>query len=119
MHYDPSQPEFTDEVIQRLPEFIINEQATLVLFSSYKQMQQARTALEHKLKCPILVQGEASRQHILKQHKERCQTHKPSVIFGTSSFSEGLDLPGDYLTNLQRWSDTNFACFEKRWYNIL
>jgi ATP-dependent DNA helicase DinG len=48
----------------------------------------------------ILVQGEQSRQHIIEAHRKRCDEDKTSIIFGTQSFSEGLDLPGKYLTNL-------------------
>ena len=48
----------------------------------------------------IQVQGEQSRQHIIDKHKKLCDDEKESIIFGTQSFSEGLDLPGKYLTNL-------------------
>jgi ATP-dependent DNA helicase DinG len=46
------------------------------------------------------MQGEDSRQHIISAHKALCDKNKRSIIFGTQSFSEGLDLPGKYLTNL-------------------
>jgi ATP-dependent DNA helicase DinG len=48
----------------------------------------------------IMVQGELSRQQLIEKHKKNCDNNKKSIIFGTQSFSEGLDLPGDYLNNL-------------------
>ena len=48
----------------------------------------------------IQIQGEHSRQHIIESHKKRCDKDQQSIVFGTQSFSEGLDLPGKYLTNL-------------------
>ncbi|MDR9828792.1 helicase C-terminal domain-containing protein, partial [Vibrio sp. FNV 38] len=43
---------------------------------------------------------DSSRTEILNKHKTLVQCGKTSVLFGTGSFSEGLDLPGDELTNL-------------------
>ncbi|WP_206485634.1 ATP-dependent DNA helicase DinG [Thalassotalea sp. G2M2-11] len=100
MNNEPSSPQFTDEVITKLPEIIKQDKATLVLFSSYWQMEQVAKALRDKHKLTIQVQGEQSRQYIIERHKKRCDDGKDSIIFGTQSFSEGLDLPGSYLTNL-------------------
>jgi len=97
---EPSQPQFTDELIKVLPNLIAQDKATLVLFSSYWQMEQVAKALREKHKLQIQVQGEQSRQHIIDNHKKRCDNELPSTLFGTQSFSEGLDLPGKYLTNL-------------------
>lgn len=96
---EPSSPKFTDELIQTLPEIIKQDKACLVLFSSYWQMEQVAKELRQE-KMIIQVQGEQSRQHIIERHKKRCDEEKSSIIFGTQSFSEGLDLPGKYLTNL-------------------
>jgi ATP-dependent DNA helicase DinG len=48
----------------------------------------------------ILVQGEFSRDALLKKHKSRIDSGHGSILFGTQSLSEGLDLPGAYLENL-------------------
>jgi ATP-dependent DNA helicase DinG len=48
----------------------------------------------------LLVQGEASRDSLLRLHKDKVKNGKGSMLFGTQSFSEGLDLPGELLTNL-------------------
>lgn len=98
--FEPSDQRFTDELIKVLPALIKRDKATLVLFSSYWQMETVAQALREKQKMSIQVQGEQSRQHIIENHKKRCDNGVPSVLFGTQSFSEGLDLPGKYLTNL-------------------
>jgi ATP-dependent DNA helicase DinG len=100
MQYEPSADQFTDELIAKLPEQIKRGKASLVLFSSYWQMDKVVTALREKTELSILVQGEQSRQKIIETHKALCDKKEDSIIFGTQSFSEGLDLPGDYLTNV-------------------
>ena len=75
--------------------------ASLVLFASYWQMEKVAELVEGKIPASqLFIQGTMPRQQILSQHKQRCDDGEPSIIFGTGSFSEGLDLPGDYLTNL-------------------
>lgn len=100
MANEPSANEFTDELIEKLPKYLNQGNASLVLFSSYWQMEKVAQALRDKHKLDISVQGEHSRQHIIESHKKRCDDNKTSIIFGTQSFSEGLDLPGNYLNNL-------------------
>lgn len=100
MQYEPSAEPFTDELIAKLPEQIKRGKATLVLFSSYWQMDKVVTALREQTELSILVQGEQSRQKIIETHKALCDKKQNSIIFGTQSFSEGLDLPGEYLTNV-------------------
>ncbi len=99
MRCEPNDPQFTQELIERLPGLLADQQASLVLFSSYRQMNEVAEGLRaHGL--TLLVQGEASRSALLTLHRQRCDGSTPSVLLGTGSFSEGLDLPGHYLTNL-------------------
>jgi len=100
MDNEPSAPDFTNEVIEKLPRYLEQGSASLVLFSSYWQMNKVAQALRDENKLKVMVQGELSRQQIIEQHKKRCDDKKASIIFGTQSFSEGLDLPGNYLNNL-------------------
>ncbi|PSW07511.1 ATP-dependent DNA helicase DinG [Photobacterium lipolyticum] len=100
---EPQADKFTDLLIKTLPEYLEGETASLVLFSSYWQMNKVTDALRplaKKNKWQLLVQGEESRHVILKKHKDNCKNGKISILFGTGSFSEGLDLPGELLTNL-------------------
>jgi len=100
MTNEPSAMQFTDELIDKLPKYLEQGSASLVLFSSYWQMEKVAQALREKNQLDIAVQGEHSRQHIIEKHKKNCDNNKTSIIFGTQSFSEGLDLPGNYLNNL-------------------
>ncbi|KGJ98442.1 ATP-dependent DNA helicase DinG [Thalassotalea sp. ND16A] len=101
MQFEPNvSDKFTDELIKKLPGMLKDKQANLVLFSSYWQMEKVAEALRDKKKLKIQVQGETSRQQIIESHKALCDDGKTSIVFGSQSFSEGLDLPGKYLTNL-------------------
>ncbi|WOT04069.1 ATP-dependent DNA helicase DinG [Shewanella youngdeokensis] len=100
MDTEPTHDNYTDELAKQIIALIEDEMASLVLFASYWQMEKVVDLVEGKIKAGLLVQGTIPRQEILKQHKQRCDDDKPSIIFGTGSFSEGLDLPGEYLTNL-------------------
>ncbi len=90
---------FTQALIQALPTYLQDQQASLVLFASYWQMQEVAEGLRTK-GYSLLVQGEASRNALLALHRERCTHGQPSILLGTGSFAEGLDLPGELLTNL-------------------
>ncbi len=97
---EPTADDYTEELAEHIVKLVENEMATLVLFASYWQMDKVIELIEDKLTIPLLVQGTKPRQELLKQHYQLCDDNQPSIIFGTGSFSEGLDLPGDYLTNL-------------------
>lgn len=99
MNTEPTEKAYTDELATLLPKYLPDHQGSLVLFASYWQMQQVAEALRLK-GYSLLVQGEASRQALLQLHGENCKHGRRSILFGTQSFSEGLDLPGKLLTNL-------------------
>ncbi|NRQ42676.1 ATP-dependent DNA helicase DinG [Rheinheimera sp. YQF-2] len=99
MQSEPTEQAYTDELVSLLPQYLPENQASLVLFASYWQMQQVAEALRKK-GFSLLVQGEASRQALLQLHGDNCKHKRTSILFGTQSFSEGLDLPGKLLTNL-------------------
>ncbi|GLO60464.1 ATP-dependent DNA helicase DinG [Vibrio sp. MACH09] len=103
LNYEPQAPQFTDELCDKLPELIKANAANLVLFASYWQMNQVAEKLAPLLAkkgwC-IQVQGDSARNDILKKHKTLIQCGKTSILFGTGSFSEGLDLPRQLLENL-------------------
>lgn len=103
MQYEPSAAEFTDYLSQQLPDLIQADKANLVLFSSYWQMNQVADQLSTlftKKGWALQVQGDGSRNDILQKHKKLIKKGSTSILFGTGSFSEGLDLPGDLLSNL-------------------
>ncbi|MCQ8877120.1 ATP-dependent DNA helicase DinG [Pseudoalteromonas shioyasakiensis] len=96
---EPTHKDFSDHLAKILPEHLNKQQANLVLFASYWQMDHVVKALRTK-NIDILVQGEMSREALLKQHTKNIDSGKGSILFGTQSLSEGLDLPGKYLENL-------------------
>ncbi|CZF80082.1 putative ATP-dependent helicase DinG [Grimontia celer] len=103
MPCEPQDEKFTSHLPDILMEYIEGETATLVLFSSYWQMNQVAEKMRadiKKLGWHLHVQGEASRTSILEAHRTCCEKGQISILFGTGSFSEGLDLPGEQLTNL-------------------
>ncbi|MGO1295793.1 MAG: ATP-dependent DNA helicase DinG [Vibrio sp.] len=103
MQYEPNAPQFTHYLAEHLMDYLQAEQANLVLFSSYWQMKEVAEHIKKACRdqgWTLQIQGEKSRTEILKKHKNLIKHHKTSILFGTGSFSEGLDLPGDLLQNL-------------------
>ncbi len=103
MAYEPQMPQFTEYLIERLPDLLVEGKSNLVLFASYWQMNQVAQALSMEMTkrgwC-LQIQGESSRNEIINKHKKLIKLQKTSILFGTGSFSEGLDLPGELLENL-------------------
>ncbi|MGO2010577.1 ATP-dependent DNA helicase DinG [Pseudoalteromonas sp.] len=98
-HVEPTDKDFSDHLAKVLPDHLNKQQANLVLFASYWQMDHVVKALRAK-NMTLLVQGEMSREALLKAHKNNIDNGQGSILFGTQSLSEGLDLPGKYLENL-------------------
>ncbi|MBE83652.1 MAG: hypothetical protein CME21_13905 [Gemmatimonadetes bacterium] len=70
---------------------------TLILYTSYNMLNKSYAELKLDLSSRdtlLLGQGkDGSRQHITERFKD----NRPSVLLGTDSFWEGVDLPGDAL----------------------
>lgn len=67
---------------------------TFILFTSYALLNQVYERLDG-LQFPLIRQGEMPTVQMIKKFKE-----KPSVIFGTNSFWQGVDIPGDALQSV-------------------
>ncbi|HXE58550.1 MAG TPA: helicase C-terminal domain-containing protein [Gemmatimonadales bacterium] len=69
-----------------------------VLFTSYAALRRAAETLRHILRgrWPLLVQGEASRDVLLRRFREAGN----AILLGTDSFWEGVDVPGRALRTL-------------------
>ncbi len=101
MKSDPSNSAaHTEEIIEILPHFVEGQKGSLVLFSSRKQMNDVLDGLEADFRNTIMTQDEMSKQEVIREHKRKIDEGEQSTIFGLASFSEGIDLPGDYLTNV-------------------
>jgi ATP-dependent DNA helicase DinG len=47
-----------------------------------------------------MTQDDFSKQEVIKRHKDKIDNELPSFLFGLASFSEGIDLPGNYLEHV-------------------
>lgn len=66
----------------------------LFLFTSYRNMHEVYKLLRDKITFPILVQGQKPKRTLLQEFKERVD----SVLLATSSFWQGIDVPGESLS---------------------
>ena len=92
---DPRTPQFAEEaatVIRRLLE--ITRGRAFVLFTSYAQMNDIYDRLLGILDFPMLKQGDAPKSALLEEF--RITPH--AVLFGTSSFWQGVDVQGEQLS---------------------
>jgi len=101
MSGDPSDPKrHTEAIIEVLPGILREQEGTLVLFASRKQMRDVYFALPDEWRRRVLMQGDKSKHELLKAHKSVIESGATSVIFGLASFSEGVDLPGKLCTHV-------------------
>jgi ATP-dependent DNA helicase DinG len=92
---EPSSPEYGDEVCSRVLEILeISEGRALVLFTSFRGMERMEEYLDGRIGYPLLVQGTASRDSLLKSFREE----KHSVLLAVASFWEGVDVVGESLS---------------------
>ena len=92
---DPRTPQFAAEaslVIERLLQ--ITRGRAFVLFTSYAQMNEIYDRLLGVLDFPLLKQGDAPKSALLEEF--RLTPH--AVLFGTSSFWQGVDVQGEQLS---------------------
>jgi len=92
---DPRDPEFLEAAarcIRRVLE--ISRGRAFCLFTSYAQMRALYERLLPELDFPILLHGSAPRKALLEQFRETPN----AVLFGTSSFWQGVDVQGEALS---------------------
>jgi ATP-dependent DNA helicase DinG len=90
----PNSPDFIERILPEITSLIeLTEGRAFVLFTSYKNLHACQKLLQGRLRFPLLVQGEGSREGILNRFRS-----EPSVLLGTSSFWEGVDVPGELLS---------------------
>jgi len=92
---DPRAPEFTrlaaEEVVRLLQ---LSRGRAFVLFTSYQQMKQIYELADPRLDYPTLIQGTAPRKALLDEFRRTPHC----VLFATSSFWQGVDVPGEQLS---------------------
>jgi ATP-dependent DNA helicase DinG len=92
---DPRTPQFAAEASSRIRRLLeISRGRAFVLFTSYAQMNEIYERLLGELEFPMLKQGDAPKSALLEQF--RVTPH--AVLFGTSSFWQGVDVQGEQLS---------------------
>jgi ATP-dependent DNA helicase DinG len=89
---DPEFPEAAARCIQRVLE--ISHGRAFCLFTSYAQMRVLYERLLPVLDFPIFLHGTAPRKALLEQFRSTPN----AVLFGTSSFWQGVDVQGEALS---------------------
>ena len=85
-------PDAAAEEVIRLLEF--SQGRAFVLFTSFQQMRQIFERVRGKVRYPLLLQGTAPKRALLEQF----QSLAGAVLFATSSFWQGVDVPGPQLS---------------------
>jgi ATP-dependent DNA helicase DinG len=96
---EPSDPTHTTAVLAAaLPLIEAAEGRAFLLFTSHRALKEAARLLRARdgfaERYPMLVQGEAPRESLLKQFRE----HGNAVLLGSASFWEGVDVRGPMLS---------------------
>lgn len=91
---EPNAPDFTLEFSREVLRLVrLTQGRAFVLCTSLRHLDEVHALVGPHIDVPVLKQGEAPKAMLLEQFKER-----PSVLFASHSFWEGVDVPGDALS---------------------
>ena len=88
----PAYPRAAAEEIMRILE--ASRGRAFVLFTSYQQMRFVHDQVSFRVDFPTLLQGTAPKTALLEEFR----TTPNAVLFATSSFWQGVDVPGEQLS---------------------
>ena len=92
---DPREPDFADQAAECIRRVLdITKGRAFCLFTSYSQMRSLYERLLPVLDYPILLHGTAPRKALLDEFRMTPN----AVLFGTSSFWQGVDVQGEALS---------------------
>jgi ATP-dependent DNA helicase DinG len=92
---DPRDDGFFESAKSHIAEVLrICQGRAFCLFTSYDMMQKMHLALKDVLPYPLLLHGTMTRNELLYQFR----TTPHAVLFGTSSFWQGIDVQGEQLS---------------------
>jgi len=92
---EPRHPDFVTQATEKIRRVLeITRGRAFCLFTSYSQMRELHDRLLAELPFPLLMQGSAPRHILLQQFRETPN----AVLFGTSSFWQGVDVQGEQLS---------------------
>ncbi|MEZ9199172.1 ATP-dependent DNA helicase [Shewanella sp. 10N.286.54.B9] len=84
-------PQFVDVCVQAVE---AAQGRTFILFTSHRMLNQVAVALQRRVSYPLLVQGQANKQSLLKKYRQLGN----AVLLGTGAFWEGVDVRGKLLS---------------------
>ncbi len=91
----PRDPNFLPQAAEKIRRVLeITRGRAFCLFTSHAQMRELHDRLLSQLPYPLLMQGSAPRHVLLQQFRETPN----AVLFGTSSFWQGIDVQGEQLS---------------------
>ncbi len=91
----PRHPDFLAHAAEKIRRVLeITRGRAFCLFTSYAQMRELHDRLLCELPYPLLLQGTAPRHVLIQQFRETPN----AVLFGTSSFWQGIDVQGEQLS---------------------
>jgi ATP-dependent DNA helicase DinG len=94
---DPRTDGFTQRAAEEIVSLLtLSAGRALVLTSSYRALDAYREHVRGRVPFDVLVQGEAPRERLL----ERFRSEVDSVLLATSTFWQGVDVPGESLSLL-------------------
>ncbi len=92
---NPNEPDFAMQAAERVRRVLeITEGRAFCLFTSYAAMRAMHDKLLTQLPYPLLLHGTAPRHVLLQQFRDTPN----AVLFGTSSFWQGVDVQGEQLS---------------------
>ncbi len=92
---DPRRPEFTKAAAEEIVRILeASRGRAFVLFTSYSQMRMVYDRVSLEISYETLLQGTAPRNSLLEDFR----TTPNCVLFATSSFWQGVDVPGEQLS---------------------
>jgi ATP-dependent DNA helicase DinG len=91
----PRDPNFLPQAAEKIRRVLeITRGRAFCLFTSHAQMRELHDRLLTQLPYPLLMQGSAPRHILLQQFRDTPN----AVLFGTSSFWQGIDVQGEQLS---------------------
>jgi len=92
---DPRDSGFTQAVLEAaLPVVEASHGRAFLLFTSLRALRQAADWLRGRIEFPLLVQGDAPKDELLRRFREAGN----AVLLGSASFWEGVDVRGEALS---------------------
>jgi ATP-dependent DNA helicase DinG len=92
---EPREERFADRACEEIEQLLaITSGRAFLLFTSYAMMDRIREQLESSGGWNLFVQGEGSKVALV----ERFRSTEDAVLLGTTSFWQGVDVPGDPLS---------------------